>query len=161
MCSCYSDGWIDVRLVASKSRVAPLKKQSTSRLELLRTILLARLVNKFNSAAKPFKTGSSTGSIQWQPCVGSRMRERGNRMCRIVWKKFANWVTGTHGDIVQVTWTQPTYPLVISRWLSSATLWHRICLECITFQNQAPAKWKQCKMCWPQKQSWKHLLKEN
>ena len=56
MRSLYSDGQIDVRLVSSKSRVAPLKKQSIPRLELLGAVLLARLVNKFNSTVKQLKT---------------------------------------------------------------------------------------------------------
>lgn len=56
MRSLYSDGRIDVRLVSSKSRVAPLKKQSIPRLKLQRAVLLARLVNKFNSTVKQLKT---------------------------------------------------------------------------------------------------------
>lgn len=56
MRSLYSDGRIDVRLVSSKSRVAPLKKQSIPRLKLQGAVLLARLVNKFNSTVKQLKT---------------------------------------------------------------------------------------------------------
>lgn len=56
MRSLYSDGRIDVRLVSSKSRVAPLKKQSIPRLKLQGAVLLARLVNKFNSTVKLLKT---------------------------------------------------------------------------------------------------------
>ena len=40
----YSDGSIDVRLIASKTCVAPIKKQSIPRLELLGAVILARLV---------------------------------------------------------------------------------------------------------------------
>ena len=39
----YSDGSITVRLVASKTKVAPLKKQFIPRLELFRALILARL----------------------------------------------------------------------------------------------------------------------
>ena len=40
----HSNGRIDVNLVASKSRVAPIKKQTTPRLELLGATILARLI---------------------------------------------------------------------------------------------------------------------
>ena len=43
--SSYENGNVQVRLVASKSRVAPIKKQSIPRLELLGGVILARLVN--------------------------------------------------------------------------------------------------------------------
>ncbi len=43
--SSYENGNVQVRLVASKSRVAPIKKQSIPRLELLGAVILARLVN--------------------------------------------------------------------------------------------------------------------
>lgn len=41
----YQDGTIEVNLVSSKTRVAPLKRQSIPRLELLGANVLARLVN--------------------------------------------------------------------------------------------------------------------
>ena len=45
MRSIYNNGHVDVKFIASKSRVAPLKKQSIPRLELLRAVILARLVS--------------------------------------------------------------------------------------------------------------------
>ena len=44
--STYSDGQAEVRLVASKSRVTPIKRQTIPRLELLGALILARLVDK-------------------------------------------------------------------------------------------------------------------
>ena len=41
----YEDGHVDVRLVASKTKVAPLKRQTIPRLELLGATILARLIN--------------------------------------------------------------------------------------------------------------------
>lgn len=42
-----------VRFVASKTRVAPLKTQMIPRLELLASVLLARLVTAVSSSLKP------------------------------------------------------------------------------------------------------------
>lgn len=41
----YDDGHVEVKLVASKTKVAPLKKQTIPRLELLGATILARLIN--------------------------------------------------------------------------------------------------------------------
>lgn len=49
--------------MASKSRVAPIKKQTIPRLELLGTVLLARLVNKFTSTVKQLRTVNWTDSM--------------------------------------------------------------------------------------------------
>ncbi|XP_062558045.1 uncharacterized protein LOC134222917 [Armigeres subalbatus] len=52
-----SDGKIDVNLVCSKSRVAPLKPMTIPRLELCGALLLARLVKKTTAAMGiPFKS---------------------------------------------------------------------------------------------------------
>ena len=47
--STFTDGHVTVRLVASKSRVAPIKKPTIPRLELLGALILAGLVKKLKS----------------------------------------------------------------------------------------------------------------
>ena len=50
LCSTYEDGRIEVNLVASKTRVAPLKKQSIPWLELLGATILVRLAKAVQNA---------------------------------------------------------------------------------------------------------------
>ena len=64
----YSDGRIEVKLVASKSRVAPIKAQTIPRLELLGALILARLVNKLKSIGAEYTTvlwSDSTTALFW------------------------------------------------------------------------------------------------
>ena len=78
MRSLYSNGQVDVCLVYLKSRVAPLKKQSIPRLELLGAVLLARLINKFNSTVKQVKT------INWIDSLTALCWIKNPR----IWKQF-------------------------------------------------------------------------
>ena len=48
----YNEGNIDIRLVASKTRVVPLKEQTTPRLELLGTAISAQLMDTVFSILK-------------------------------------------------------------------------------------------------------------
>ena len=50
MRSVYEDGHIDVRLISSKTKVAPIKQQSIPRLELFGATILVRLVNTVKNA---------------------------------------------------------------------------------------------------------------
>ena len=83
--STYSDGQVEVRLVASKSRVAPIKRQTIPRLELLGALILARLVNKLKSLGIESHTLLWTDSMTtlcwikndrvWKQYVGQRVDE--------------------------------------------------------------------------------------
>ena len=50
--SVYCKGEVDIRLVASKTRVAPLKEQTIPRLELLGATILARLMDTVSSSLR-------------------------------------------------------------------------------------------------------------
>ena len=85
MRSTLSDGQAEVQLVASKSRVAPIKKQTIPRLELLGALILARLVNKLKSLDIETPTVLWTDSMTtlcwikkeqvWKQYVGQRVDE--------------------------------------------------------------------------------------
>ena len=61
--SLYEDGRVDVRLVASKARVAPLKRQTIPRLELLGALILSRLVTNLQLNKNNMKTVCWTDSM--------------------------------------------------------------------------------------------------
>ena len=65
----YMDGTISISLVASKTRVTPVKKQSIPRLELLGALILTRLVNavlgKLPMQLTPTYWVDSTAALFW------------------------------------------------------------------------------------------------
>lgn len=65
----YKYGSIEVGLVASKTRVAPTKKQTIPRLELLGTIILSRLMNSITTSSSAltstFYWTDSMAVIHW------------------------------------------------------------------------------------------------
>ena len=74
----YSYELVEVKLVASKSRVAPIKKQTILQLELLEAVILSRLVNTLKPIGPDLQTvlcltldtidrGNSTS---WKHCPG-------------------------------------------------------------------------------------------
>ena len=85
----HSNGTVSVNLVASKSRVAPIKKQTTPRLELLGATILARLIKSIVRVLASLKldlevilwTDSFTvlcwicNNRAWKPYVQNRVKE--------------------------------------------------------------------------------------
>ena len=85
--SVYEDGHVELRLVASKGRVAPVKRQSIPRLELLGATVLARLIDTvlqcLRSYFKEIKSFNWTDSMAvlcwvtsnkiWKPYVLNRV----------------------------------------------------------------------------------------
>ena len=69
--SIYSDGHIEICLVASKTRVAPIKSQTIPRLELLGAVISARLFNSISNSLpiddeiEKFFWTDSTTTLQW------------------------------------------------------------------------------------------------
>ena len=64
--SIYSDGHIEIRLVASKTRVAPIKSQTIPRLELLGAVISARL---FNSISNSLLIDDDIEKLFWTDCT--------------------------------------------------------------------------------------------
>ena len=95
--SVYSDGHNDVRIVASKTRVAPLKKFTIPRLELLGALILSRLVNTVTSSLlfkhKITYWVDSTAVLYWirnerlwKQYVNSRLQEIHSLTCKHDWR---------------------------------------------------------------------------
>ena len=95
----YEDGVVDVRLVASKSKVFPIKEQTIPRLELLGANILARLTDSVSIALKPnvdnirrFHWTDSSAVLcwirnekPWKQYVSQRVREIRNLTERESW----------------------------------------------------------------------------
>ena len=84
--SIFSDGSVDIQIVSSKSRVAPIKQQSIPRLELLGALILSRLSNSVltslpNHVETFFWTDSMTvvywiqSNKPWKQYVSHRVKE--------------------------------------------------------------------------------------
>lgn len=91
--SLYEDGEIDVRLVASKTRVVPLKRQTIPRLELLGALILARLMNNLDLTrgnVKTFCWTDSTTALSWiekQKALETRCAASGERNLQVNFKE--------------------------------------------------------------------------
>ena len=83
-----NDGKVVTRLVASKTRVAPTKKQSIPRLELLGALILTQFVNTVlkNCLHKPSVPCWADSTATPLFCI--RMTDHGNSMCHDENMKF-------------------------------------------------------------------------
>jgi len=80
--SCYEDGRIHVRLATSKSKVAPMTKQSIPRLELLGALSLARLVDKFKASI-----GGNHKTVYWTDSMTTLCWIKNQR----IWKQYVQY----------------------------------------------------------------------
>ena len=95
--SAYEDGTVISRLVASKTRASPVMKQSTPRLELLGSLILARLVDTIlTSRSRKIETVYWVNSMSvlfwiknekpWKQYIANRVREIQQLTSREQWK---------------------------------------------------------------------------
>ena len=93
----YEDGTITSRLVASKTRVSPVKKQSIPRLELLGALILVRLANTIlKSCSRKLEVVYWVDSMSvlfwiknekpWRQYVASRVSEIRRLTCKEQWR---------------------------------------------------------------------------
>ena len=98
--STYNDGQFEVRLVVSKTRVAPIKRQTIPRLELLGALILARLANKLKSLGTEILIVLWTDSMTtlcwikneriWKQYVAQRV----NEICHLTAKELGRHCPG-------------------------------------------------------------------
>ena len=106
--STYNDGTVEVRIVGSKTRVAPTKKPSIPRLELLGALILPRLVNTISRSLSQ-ELPYSTGLIQQLPYTGFAILNNGNYTSITVLLKYEEYLLKQLGDTVQAHLIQPIF----------------------------------------------------
>ena len=93
----YQDHYLDTRLVTSKTRVAPIKKQTIPRLELLGALILARLMNTvvqlLDKSCEVYCWTDSTTVLQWiknkqvyKQYIQNRIDEIRQLTCQYSWR---------------------------------------------------------------------------
>ena len=89
--STYPDGHVETRLVAAKTRVAPIETQAIPRLELLVAVISARLLNTITRIfLTTSKSNLCTGPILQRLSNGYIMINIGGSMCNNAFKRFGN-----------------------------------------------------------------------
>ena len=93
------DGTVEVTLVAARTRVSPIKKQSIPRLELLGAVILGRLMKNVISSL-PNHSPPFIGLILWQHCTGYELSNPGNNMSAIESLRYIVCLTESNGSTV-------------------------------------------------------------
>ena len=131
--SSYENGNVQVRLLASKSRIAPIKKQSIPRLELLGAVILARLVDTLRESilghGRIFYWVDSTTVLcwikndrVWKQYVSHRVEEIRRLTSRDAWRHCpgttnpadlpSRGMSGPDLSTAQIWWNGPQFLLL-------------------------------------------------